>query len=124
MVLYEVELEPEVRAWLAGLSDRDHAKVDFAVGMLAEAPLTLGEPWSRHLDGKTRELRFHLGGKQQRITYWVASRQRIVLLTQFRKTKQNESAEVAQAIAKQKECEARHLEDAVHEYSRTMKKGE
>ncbi|MFG2948342.1 type II toxin-antitoxin system RelE/ParE family toxin [Streptomyces adustus] len=124
MVLYEVELEPEVRAWLAGLSDRDHAKVDFAVGMLLEAPLTLGEPWSRHLDGKTRELRFNLGSRQQRITYWIASGQRIVLLTQFRKTKQNESAEVTRALVKQEECETRHLADAAHVYSRTMKKGE
>jgi hypothetical protein len=29
--LYEVEIEPEVRSWLAGLSDRDFGRVDFLV---------------------------------------------------------------------------------------------
>jgi hypothetical protein len=35
----------------------------------------------RHLGGKLRELRFHLGPTQQRITYWLAPGKRIVLLT-------------------------------------------
>jgi hypothetical protein len=30
--LYEIEIEPEVRSWLAGLSDRDFGRVDFLVG--------------------------------------------------------------------------------------------
>jgi len=34
--LYQVELEPEVRSWLAGLTDRDFGRVDFLVGLLAE----------------------------------------------------------------------------------------
>jgi hypothetical protein len=34
--LYEVEIEPEVRSWLTGLSDRDPGRVDFLVGLLAE----------------------------------------------------------------------------------------
>jgi hypothetical protein len=34
--LYEVELEPEVRSWLAGLTDRDFGRIDFLVGLLAE----------------------------------------------------------------------------------------
>ena len=42
--LYAVEVEPEVRAWLAGLSDRDFGRVDFLVGLLAEQAETLGEP--------------------------------------------------------------------------------
>jgi hypothetical protein len=29
--LYEVEIEPEVRSWLASLSDRDFGRVDFLV---------------------------------------------------------------------------------------------
>ena len=39
-----VEVEPEVRSWLAGLSDRDFGRVDFLVGLLAEQAETLGEP--------------------------------------------------------------------------------
>jgi len=57
--LYQVEVEPEVRSWLEGLSDRDFGRVDFLVGLLAEQAETLGEPYTRHLDGKVRELRFH-----------------------------------------------------------------
>jgi len=42
--LYEVEIEPEVRSWLAGLPDRDFGRVDFLVGLLAEHAEDLGEP--------------------------------------------------------------------------------
>jgi hypothetical protein len=56
--LYEVEVEPEVRSWLAQLSDRDFGRVDFLVGLLAERAEDLGEPYTRHLGGKVRELRF------------------------------------------------------------------
>jgi len=70
--LYEVEVEPEVRSWLAGLSDRDFGRVDFLVGLLAEGAEELGEPYSRHLGGKVRELRFHLLRQQTRVRYWLA----------------------------------------------------
>jgi hypothetical protein len=60
--LYEVEIEPEVRSWLASLSDRDFGRADFLVGLLAE-------PHTRHLGGKVRELRFHLLRRQTRVTY-------------------------------------------------------
>jgi len=42
---------------------------DFLVGLLAEQADTLGGPYSRHLGGKARELRFHLLAQQARITY-------------------------------------------------------
>lgn len=41
--LYQVEVEPEVRAWLDSLSDRDFGRVDFLVGLLVEQAETLGE---------------------------------------------------------------------------------
>ena len=44
--LYEVEIEPEVRSWLASLSDRDFGRVDFLVGLLAEHAQDLGEPYT------------------------------------------------------------------------------
>ena len=67
--LYAVEAEPEIRSWLAGLSDRDFGRVDLLVGLLAEQAETLGEPYARHLGGKVRELRFHLLTQQTRVTY-------------------------------------------------------
>ncbi|HEY7147077.1 MAG TPA: type II toxin-antitoxin system RelE/ParE family toxin [Streptosporangiaceae bacterium] len=85
--LYDVEIEPEVRSWLASLPDRDFGRVDFLVGMLAEHAEDLGEPYTRHLGGKVRELRFHLLRQQTRVTYWLAPQRRVILLTVFRKTR-------------------------------------
>ena len=85
--LYAVETEPEVRSWLEGLTNRDFGRADFLVGLLAGRPTDLGEPYTRHLGGKVRELRFHLLAQQTRVTYWLAPGRRIILLTVFRKTR-------------------------------------
>jgi hypothetical protein len=47
--LYRFELEPEVRDWLASLSDGDLTRVDEVCGMLAAKGTGLGGPWSDHL---------------------------------------------------------------------------
>ena len=67
-----VESEPEIRDWLEQL------------------PIA-------QLDGKLRELRFHLDGQAVRITYWIAAGRRIVLLTTFVKTRMREDREVERA---------------------------
>ena len=81
--LYAVEVEPEVRSWLERLSNRDFGRADFLVGLLAEHAQDLGEPYTRHLGGKVRELRFHLLAQQSRVTYWLALGRRVILLTVF-----------------------------------------
>ena len=101
-----MEIEPEVRSWLARLSDRDFGRVDFHVGLLAEHAESLGEPYTRHLGGKVRELRFHLLAQQARVTYWLAPGRRLILLTVFRRTRSAETAKVARALRAQKACEA------------------
>jgi hypothetical protein len=106
--LYDVEIEPEVRSWLAGLSDPDFGRVDFLVGLLAERAEGLGEPYTRHLGGKVRELRFHLLRQQTRVTYWLAPGRRVILLMVFRKTRGAETAEVTRALGAQDICEAQH----------------
>jgi phage-related protein len=68
----------------------------------------LGEPYTRHLGGKVRELRFHLLAQQTRVAYWLAPGRRVILLTVFRKTRSAEAAEVARALQAQKRCEAEH----------------
>jgi len=68
-----VELEPEVRDWLEQLSTAHFATAAFYVDLLAEQGPLLGEPYTRQLDGKLRELRFHLDGAAVRMTYWIAS---------------------------------------------------
>lgn len=105
---YVIELEPEVRDWLETLRLTEYAKVEAMADILAERAETLGEPYSRHLSGKTRELRFHLDRASVRISYWLAPGARVVLLTVFRKTRQVERAEVTRAIAAQRACESGH----------------
>jgi hypothetical protein len=112
-----IEVEPEVRLWLESLSDAHYGRVENAADRLAGQPTTLGEPLSRHLGGKLRELRFTLGRDQVRVTYWLAPDRRIVLLTVFRKTRMRETEEVERARAAQLKCEERHA-PATHVYDR------
>jgi Phage derived protein Gp49-like (DUF891) len=58
----EAELEPEVRDWLEGLDDQRWAQAMFHLDLLEERGALLGEPYTRHLSGKLRELRFYCGG--------------------------------------------------------------
>ncbi|MFJ9694669.1 type II toxin-antitoxin system RelE/ParE family toxin [Kitasatospora sp. NPDC101183] len=116
---FTVEIEPEVRDWLIGLSLRHYAVVANRVDVLVENPTTLGEPRSRHLEGPLRELRFRLDGVATRITYWLAPGRRIVLLTVFTKRRMRETAEVTRAQWAQKICESEH-EPAHEEFSRTI----
>ena len=108
MSRYVIEIEPEVRKWLDSLSDHDYGRAEFYADLLADQAETLGEPYSRHLGGKVRELRFHLQRQQVRITYWLASGRRVILLTMFYKTQRSEVSEVQRAFIAQKECEASH----------------
>jgi hypothetical protein len=95
----EVELEPEVRDWLEGLDDQRWAQAMFHLDLLEERGVLLGEPYTRQLSGKLRELRFYCGGERIRISYWIASGRRIVTLTVFAKTRMRETAEIARATA-------------------------
>jgi len=92
-----VELEPEVRDWLEGLPTAQFATAAFYVDLLAERGPLLGEPYTRQLDGKLRELRFHLDRRAVRVTYWIASGRRIVLLTVFAKSRMREQREIERA---------------------------
>jgi hypothetical protein len=69
----EVELEPEVPDWLEGLDDQRWAQAMFHLDLLEERGVLLGEPYTRQLSGKLRELRFYCGGERIRISYWIAS---------------------------------------------------
>jgi hypothetical protein len=103
-----VELEPEVREWLEQLSAARLATVAFHIDMLATYGPLLGDPHTRQLDGKLRELRFHLDGQAVRVTYWIASGRRIVLLTVFKKAHMREIREVERARRALARCIAEH----------------
>ncbi|MCX5392426.1 type II toxin-antitoxin system RelE/ParE family toxin [Streptomyces sp. NBC_00094] len=101
-----VELEPEVEKWFLGLTHSHRGTVAFYVDLLADHGVHLGEPYTRQLSGKVRELRFHLDGSSVRVTYWIASGRRIILLTVFRKTRQHEAAELDRAVRAWAACVA------------------
>lgn len=101
-----VELEPEVAGWLAGLDDKRWAQAVMHLDLLEERGVHLGEPYTRCLDGKLRELRFYCGGERTRLTYWIAPERRIIMLTAFAKTRMREFAEVERARQAMKRCQA------------------
>ncbi len=122
---YEIELEAEVRQWLESLPPADYLRVMKLADLLADHAETLGEPQTRHLRGKLRELRFSLHSREQRITYWLAPGRRIVMLTVFHKTRMRESAEVDRAHKAQQRCEEAHRPADSHEiYDRPIKEDE
>jgi hypothetical protein len=100
-----VELEPEVQHWLEGLPTQQFATVAFYIDLLADQGPLLGEPYTRQLDGKLRELRFHLQRGAVRLTYWIAPGRRIVLLTMFRKSRMREEREIDRARRALRCCE-------------------
>jgi hypothetical protein len=100
----EIETEPEFDDWYAGLSDEASATVDFHIDLLAREGVHLGEPYTRQLAGKLRELRFYLDRERVRVTYYIATGRRIILLTVFRKTRAREHAEVQRAERAMQRC--------------------
>jgi hypothetical protein len=102
----EVELEPEVHEWFGSLGQEDQETVIFSVDLLAANGVHLGEPYTRQLLGKLRELRFYLTRDAVRITYWIAPGRRIILLTVFRKQRMRERAEVERARRVMERCVA------------------
>jgi hypothetical protein len=92
-----VELESEVREWLEALPTEQFATAAFYIDLLAERGPLLGEPYTRQLEGKLRELRFHLDRRSVRVTYWIATGRRIVLLTVFAKSRMREGREIERA---------------------------
>lgn len=86
------------------LTDDTFGQVERYIDLLAEQGVHLGEPFSRQLRGKLGELRFYVGPKQTRITYYRASDRRIILLTVFQKTRQRERAEVERAWRAMQRC--------------------
>ncbi len=107
-----VEAEPEVLEWLDALSEDDFGRAAFYIDLLEENGVLLGEPYTRQLDGKLRELRFYLNRERRRLTYFIASDRRIVLLTVFRKESARAPAEMIRAKAAMERCiRERHLAD-------------
>lgn len=99
-----IELEDEVVEWLDSLGDEEFGQAERYIDLLADEGVHLGEPFTRQLQGKLRELRFSLDRRRVRITYFIASGRRIVLLTVFVKTQRQERREIERAEKAMQRC--------------------
>ncbi|MFG1845139.1 type II toxin-antitoxin system RelE/ParE family toxin [Micromonospora carbonacea] len=92
--------------WLEGLSTALFARAAFYVDLLGGRGPLLGEPYTKQLDGKLRESRFYLDRDPVRVSYWIATDRRIILLTALRKTRMREDREVERARRALERCVA------------------
>ena len=95
--MWSVEVEPEVEEWIDELDAHRYGATLSHLERLEERGNLLRFPASRALGEGLFELRLDLDRVAWRITYFYAADRRIVLLTVFRKQRQNERAEVQRA---------------------------
>lgn len=100
----EIELHEEITAWLDSLTLGEWERVVVLVDRLAQLGSTARMPFSRSLGDGLFELRFTLGSTARRITYRFTKDGRIILLTTFRKQRNNERIEIARARRTGDEC--------------------
>lgn len=104
----EVELHDEVVGWLDTLTDQEWDRVVVIVDRLAAMGSQARMPLSRSLGEGLFELRFTLGPTARRITYRFTKDGRIILLTTFRKQRNNERDEINRARRVAAECALRY----------------
>lgn len=104
----EVELHSEVIAWLDTLTDMEWQRVAVIVDCLADRGHQARMPLSRSLGDGLFELRFTLGPTARRITYRFTKDSRIILLTTFRKQRNNERHEIERARTAAAQCALRY----------------
>jgi len=100
----EIELHDEVAEWMVTLVDSDWERTVVIVDRLASLGPSARMPLSRALGEGLFELRYSLGSTARRITYRFTSDGRIILLTTFRKQRNNERAEISRARGAAEEC--------------------
>lgn len=104
----KVELHDEVVDWLDTLTDHEWQRVVVIVDRLADLGHQARMPLSRSLGDGLFELRFTLGPTARRITYRFTKDSRIILLTTFRKQRNNERHEIDRARMAAVECALRY----------------
>ncbi|MEI2707219.1 MAG: type II toxin-antitoxin system RelE/ParE family toxin [Ilumatobacteraceae bacterium] len=86
----DVELHDEIVEWMDSLDDDEWDRTVMVIDRLVALASTARMPLSRSLGEGLFELRFTLGPTARRITYRFTKDGRIVLLTTFRKQRNNE----------------------------------
>lgn len=105
--MVELEAHDEVVEWFDSLTTDEWERVSVIVDRLVGLGSLARMPLSRSLGDGLFELRFALGPTARRITYRFTKDGRIVLLTTFRKQRNNERAEVARARRVAEDCAKR-----------------
>lgn len=100
----DVELHDEIVEWMSSLDDDEWNRTIVVIDRIADLGSTARMPFSRALGDGLFEIRFSLGPTARRITYRFAANNRIILLTTFRKQRNNERAEIARARKIAEEC--------------------
>lgn len=100
----DIELHDEVTDWMGTLDDTEWQRTVIVIDRLAEIGSAARMPLSRSLGDGLFELRFTLGPTARRITYRFTNDGRIVLLTTFRKQRNNERQEITRARAAAEAC--------------------
>jgi hypothetical protein len=93
----EVELHNEVVEWMDDLNDDEWDRTVVIIDRLSALGPRARMPMSRSLGDGLFELRFTLGPTARRITYRFTKDGRIILLTTFRKQRNNERHEIERA---------------------------
>lgn len=104
----DVELHDEVVAWMDSLDDTEWDRTVVVIDRLATLGSAARMPLSKSLGNGLFELRFTLGPTARRITYRFTKDGRIVLLTTFRKQRNNERNEITRARAAAEACARRN----------------
>lgn len=100
----DVELHDEVVTWMFSLKEPGWQRTLVVIDRLAGLGPAARMPMSKSLGDGLFELRFTLGPTARRITYRFTADGRIVLLTTFRKQRQNERTEMARARKAAEAC--------------------
>ena len=103
-----VELHDEIVDWMDSLDDDEWDRVVVIVDRLAAVGSSARMPLSRSLGDGLFELRFTLGPTARRITYRFTKDGRVVLLTTFRKQRNNERTEITRARRVAEDCSRRN----------------
>lgn len=104
MIVVDVELHDEIVDWLFSLTGADWDRSLIVIDRLAHLGPMARMPLSRSLGDGLFELRYTLGPTARRITYRFTSDGRLILLTTFRKQRNNERGEINRARKIAAEC--------------------
>lgn len=103
-----VELHDEIVEWMDSLDDDEWDRTVVVIDRLADLGSAARMPLSKGLGDGLFELRFTLGPTARRITYRFTKDGRVVLLTTFRKQRNNERNEIARARKVAEDCARRN----------------